>query len=568
VSANYQEHFATRTPQSRPISNRQALNAAGGYAFPVDDWTRLDRFLVLGSEGGTYYQSERALTIENAQAVQRAIREDGLRVVARIVEISDSGRAPKNDPALFALALCAAAEDVAVRRAAMAALPKVARIGTHLFQFARYVRSFRGWGPALRKGVARWYTDTPVDKLALQAIKYPQRGGVSHRDMLRWAHPKADGDDARKALFDCMCRGESALAAHQDVRPALEQMEAAANLRHTVAAAPEDAADRVAAYGADVIREHRLPREAVPSELLNRPEIWAALLDDMPITATIRNLGKMTAVGLLTPGSDATATVAERIVDAERLRRGRVHPLALLVAQKVYAQGHGERSRQFRGEDALTWQPVPAIVDALDRAFYLAFGNVMPTGKRLLLALDVSGSMDGGRVCDSPLTPREATAALALVAMKTEDSCHVCAFAAAGGEDAWRPMRPRWGGDGITPLNISPCMGLSGAIEEVSRLPFGGTDCALPMLYAMEHGIEADAFVVYTDSETWAGAVHPMEALRAYRSKTGIQAKLIVCAMTSAGFSIADPEDGGCLDVVGMDLAVPQLIADFVRGEA
>jgi 60 kDa SS-A/Ro ribonucleoprotein len=85
------------------------------------------------------------------------------------------------------------------------------------------------------------------------------------------------------------------------------------------------------------------------------------------------------------------------------------------------------------------------------------------------------------------------------------------------------------------------------------------------MLWALEKGIEADAFVVYTDSETWAGSVHPDQALRAYRAKTGIAAKLVVVGLVSNGFSIADPSDGGMLDVVGFDTAAPGVIADFIR---
>ncbi len=71
------------------------------------------------------------------------------------------------------------------------------------------------------------------------------------------------------------------------------------------------------------------------------------------------------------------------------------------------------------------------------------------------------------------------------------------------------------------------------------------------MLWALENDVEADAFVIYTDSETWAGAIHPVEALARYRQKTGIPARLIVVGMTSNGFSIADPNDAGMLDVVG-----------------
>jgi 60 kDa SS-A/Ro ribonucleoprotein len=72
-------------------------------------------------------------------------------------------------------------------------------------------------------------------------------------------------------------------------------------------------------------------------------------------------------------------------------------------------------------------------------------------------------------------------------------------------------------------------------------------------------------FVVYTDSETWFGTIHPVQALRQYREKMGVRAKLIVVGMTSNGFTIADPDDAGSLDVVGFDSAVPSVMADFAR---
>ena len=77
---------------------------------------------------------------------------------------------------------------------------------------------------------------------------------------------------------------------------------------------------------------------------------------------------------------------------------------------------------------------------------------------------------------------------------------------------------------------------------------------------------EVDTFVIYTDSETWAGDVHPAQALRDYRRASGIDARLVVVGLISNGFSITDPNDPGQLDVVGFDTATPQLIADFARG--
>ena len=85
------------------------------------------------------------------------------------------------------------------------------------------------------------------------------------------------------------------------------------------------------------------------------------------------------------------------------------------------------------------------------------------------------------------------------------------------------------------------------------------------MLYAMERKLEVDAFVVYTDSETWAGSIQPFQALQQYRQQTGIPAKLIVVGMVSNGFTIADPSDAGMMDVVGFDTNVPTIMADFVK---
>jgi 60 kDa SS-A/Ro ribonucleoprotein len=140
MAVNYARLFHRRaTPQSQPIpGSTQVPNSAGGYAWQVDDWTRFDRFLVLGAEGGTYYIGERDLIKENHGALVRCIQADGLRAVHRIVEISESGRAPKNDPAIFALALVAAHGQAEAKALAFQSLAKVCRIGTHLFHFSEY----------------------------------------------------------------------------------------------------------------------------------------------------------------------------------------------------------------------------------------------------------------------------------------------------------------------------------------------------------------------------------------------------------------------------------------------
>jgi 60 kDa SS-A/Ro ribonucleoprotein len=363
----------------------------------------------------------------------------------------------------------------------------------------------------------------PVDRLAHQLVKYRQRGGWSHRDLLRLAHPET-AEPARAALLDWVCRGTESRALPTLVKAAVALSRAT------------NGAD-----AASLIRAENLPREAVPTELLNDPAVWEALLERMPLTALVRSLAKLTSVGVVKPLGDQLPLVLSALGDAERIAAARLHPLTILLALRTYAQGQGDRG-------GLRWEPVQPVIDALNAAFYTAFKSVEPTGKRLLLALDVSGSMAAGRVAGSSLTPREASAAMALMTAATEANTHIVGFTG-----------------GMVQLPLSPSMRLDDAVRAVSGLPFDRTDCAQPMLYALERDLKVDAFVVYTDSETWAGGIHPVQALRQYRARTGIAAKLVVVGMVSNGFSIADPDDAGMLDVIGFDTATPSIIADFVR---
>jgi 60 kDa SS-A/Ro ribonucleoprotein len=213
----------------------------------------------------------------------------------------------------------------------------------------------------------------------------------------------------------------------------------------------------------------------------------------------------------------------------------------LLSALNTYVQGRGVRGK-------LTWTPVAEIADALDRAFYLSFGNVEATGKRWLLGLDVSGSMAWGQVNGVPgLEPRLACGAMALVTATVEARHTFVAF----------DTKPY-------PLRISPRQRLDDVVKLLARTGGGGTDCALPIQWATQQRVPVDAFVILTDSQTWYGHQHPAQAIQVYRRQVGVPAKLVVVAMTANGHTIGDPKDAGVMNVVGFDTATPQLIADFV----
>ena len=520
------------TPQHQKATAKQVANSAGGYVFALDDVARLRRFLILGVDGGTYYTSAQGLAVDNVKVLERLASEDPRTLVDTIVQVSTSGAAPRQNPALFALAYATSVPQS--RDAALGALPQVARTGSHLFTFARYVEQFRGWGRGLRRAVGSWYTGRDADSLAYQAVKYRQREGWSHRDLLRLAHPRTD-DASLRATFDWITHaglGETTPALIEGFIKAQQATDAAAWAR--------------------IVRDYCLTWEMLPAAALTQPVVWEALLDvGVPMTALMRQLPRLTRLGLLPAIGGRTQEVCAQLTDARRLRAARVHPISVLVAQRTYASG-----TSYRG--TTEWTPTTKVTDALDAAFYAAFGAVEPSGRRTMLALDVSGSMDWS-VSGMGITAREASAALALVQLATEPEAVAYGFSDAGTASSWR-------NPALTPLDISPRRRLDDALAVVDAIPMGGTDCALPMLYAIKQKLEVETFVVYTDNETWAGKVHPYQALQRYRERSGIDARLIVVGMTSTGFSIADPDDPGMLDVVGFDAAVPNLISEFARG--
>lgn len=547
----YRRHFPTRNvPQTEPIpGSAQVQNYAGGYVYEMDEWDRLARFLILGVDGPTYYTSERELIRSNAQHVLSLIQSDGLRVVQEVVAISESGRAPKNDPAIFVLALCCTQGDEATRSAGYSAVARVCRTGTHLFQFyANYAeldKNGRGRKKAgsqgMKRAIANWYSR---DDLELQVIKYRERNGVSHSDLIYLMRPKLNAKSSLlvRWLLERRQHGNAQSHYAEYSELPLGEFRLIEGFERVQALPSLNLSDnQKALQAAELIRKYELPREALPTELLNSREVWEALLEKMPMTAMIRNLAVMTRVGLLEPFSDSVKQVSERLGNAEVLRRARVHPISLLLALKTYATGRG-----FRGSG--TWTPIPQVVDALNTSFYLAFKNVEPTGKNWYLGVDVSGSMSSGGIAGTNLTPGEGAAALSLVTANTESNYVIKGFQ-----------------DRLVDLGISPNQRLDDVVRRTSGLSFGATDCAQPMIDALNNKYPIDVFVVITDNETWAGrGGHPTQALDAYQQKMGRPAKLIVIGMTSTGFSIADPKRKDNLDVVGFDSAVPEIMRNFV----
>jgi len=525
---NYAAIAKKPVPQTQPIPGREhemEQNAAGGYGFKMNSLQVMQRFLILGSAGGTYYVGEADHTRNAMSAIQAALVEHGEKAVQLIVDISVNGRAPNNKPALFALALATIpGKDTAeTNKAALAALPRVARTASDLLYFASQVNELRGWGRALRRAVGDWFLKKNPDVLSYQAMKYRQRDGWALADLLRLSHPKAENDVTNSVLKWIVDNhvGESTptqlTVAHMVINGEVH-----------IKDLPK------------VIRNHRLPREVLPTESLNDPEVWKALMEEMPGHAMIRNLGKMGSVKLIDPLSAGAGKVIDALNDPEFLKRNRLHPLQLLLANHVYSQGRGIKG-------SLAWDHNHSITDALDRAFYSAFDESFMTQKSAVIAIDVSGSMSGARCAGQEnMTAIQGAAMLAMSLKRVIPNNEIICFDTE-----------------VHKVSFGNQPAYSDVTGKIMQFSGGGTDCALAFSYALKNGREPDAVIVITDNESWAGDRHAVTDLAKMRSKKPVKA--INVAMQAISSSILDGSPDN-LETVGFDASVPRIVTEFMEG--
>lgn len=539
---NYASHVSAKvTPATERAKPNQIQSESKGYVFAVDDWKRLTRFLVLGSEGGSFYTSERKLTRENAQCVERCLIQDGLATVEEIVRISHEGRAPKNDAAIFALALACCAESIQTRKYAFEAIPSVCRIGTHLFQFVQNVKELRSFGHGLRNGIATWYSSRDADDLAFQICKYAQRNGMSHRDVLRLVHPKAPSaeHDAIYRYIVCGSNGGGERVVNNKKTGKVSEYEPVGKLPEFLHRFEElKSADEKRTI--ELITNHGFTHEMIQTQHKNSPAVWEALLQKMPLHAMIRNLNKMTAIGLIKPLSQAQKLVVSRLSDEEKIHKSRLHPLTILGAMRQYSKGHGDKGSLF-------WVPVPTVNAALEGAFYKSFDSVVPCNKNFFLGLDVSGSMSS-EIPGTGMSSCEVVACLAMVTARKEPNYHMFGFC-----------------DKFVNLGIDASMNLAQVTRKVQKNNFGSTNISLPMVYALKEKLDVDCFCIYTDNDLNTGSIQPFQALKQYRNQMDKpNAKMIVMATCANNFTVADPSDVGSLDICGFSNDVPAVISAFV----
>lgn len=597
VVSNLNNIGTSATGQQIPRKSHENLmvkNSADGYTYTISDEDLIDRILILGTSSNTYYSSAEKLTADSMESIKRMLNEGkGQMLVEHVSNVYESGRAPKQDPTFFVLALLTQSDvPLEVRKSALQIVSRM-RTFTQLYSWValkkQLANGHKGFGRATRSALLELFKSKTGKQLIYQTSKYGSRKIGKETwtigDVISCAHiaSKKLSMDSQVAVAYMINGIESAQTVankYADNQQCLEVMQ----YLYAVEAVKKSTCTTDVAC--QMIRQYNLPRETLSSHLLNDLNVWNSLLYTssisengtiqhrikMPITALIRNLGVMSSKGVF-DDEIITNTVAKYLTNKQVLKCGRVHPVTILVARITYESGRGVKG-------SLNWKVSQQIVSALEEAFYVAFGNIDGTGKRILHAVDCSGSMSCGMCAIPNLTACQAVSTLVMEAIKREHKYHQALL--AKGENSEFIQDVVLFKHTLEKVNISHIDTLNTVMKTIQDHNFGSTDCALPMINALEtyrksngkHGVY-DAFIVYTDNETYYGKTHPSEALDNYNKEIGICAKMIVIATTPTNNSIGffnrgtQPNKDNCtnaLNISGFDLNAPELIRNFING--
>ncbi|QIR36655.1 TROVE domain-containing protein [Tolypothrix sp. PCC 7910] len=533
MNYNFFTKKKTNTPQTQPIPGREAemvKGRSGGYMFEAGIWKMLRRCLLIGTAKSTYYAGKQELTEDFVDVVKQAVAENPGRVAEEILYASD-GRAINNSAPILALVLLSMGETPEAKKAFGDIFGQVVRTGSHFYEWLNYTKSLRGFGKVVREAGKTWLSREDVKGLAYQLLKYQQRQGFSHRDALRLFHVKPPTETHRE-LFEWVVKGWEDLPA--DIpSEALAQIWWYEWLKRN----PSETHTAIA--------QGRLTHEmAAPLGKMDK-QAWQLLFQEMPIGAMLRNLGSLTELGVLRADESANILRVEAVLNnQEHLRKGRIHPIDVLKALKTYQSG-GRLGRSQK-----TWEPVPRIVDILEKALELSFDVVQPTGKIFMHAVDVSGSMSWGVVDSVGLSCCEIATTMALVTAKAEKNYMIRGFATEFRE-----------------LGITAKDTFSSALRKASNQNFGGTDASVAYDWMIQNRFKADVVCFWTDNESWAGHKHPSQALAQYRQKVNPNAKAVYVTLTPYNITLVDPQDPLSWDLAGFDPGTPRIIQMLATGE-
>jgi 60 kDa SS-A/Ro ribonucleoprotein len=284
----------------------------------------------------------------------------GPLLVDIIEKVYDTGRAPKLDMTMMALAIASSCNDLNTRKKAYNGVSKL-RTLSHIYTWKGYHKlasKSKGMGRLSKESLCKVFENMSAKQLCYQITKYPHRKTSvedwSFIDLIRCIHLKADKMSTDKQfIMKYAIRGNDEASEFLKVHNDLEEnynvkyLQAITKIK-SLSDTDEDRLELI-----KNVYTFNLPREVIPTWGFKYTDVWRSLLLDreqtkvlMPFTALIRNLAVMTVHNVFDDVL-TTSIVADHITNELVLKKARIHPVNILLAFMTYRSGHGEKGRSI-----------------------------------------------------------------------------------------------------------------------------------------------------------------------------------------------------------------------------
>lgn len=488
-------------------------------------WHQAERFLRTGDELGQYTVPVPDFWRTATPALDDCLRQDGPALVRLAVESLALGRSHRPEPALFVLAKVISEGPAPARQSALDQLNAALKSSAHLFQLLEYLEDHAKWDWRLRTALRAWYTSRSTTELANLVLRSPQAGSWNHRKLLGIAEPNPPTREHAALLRWLQGEALDGALVHT---PGLDLIAAHDMLQKT---------DSLA-IALSVLARWPLLREHVPARWLTYPEVWTAVLSTLSLEALVRWMPRLADTELPRARQRVYDLAVERLRALSALKTQTLSPFAALTALGAVQTGCRARDQA----------PPAAIATALEAMFHQRLRATPRTGGTRLIAIDPSASAATDALRHLPgLSPRQAFAAMALMAAAGAEQAHVLAF-----------------GRTLVPIAIAPDESLDTLLAKLDAVPGGPPDGAAPMEWALEQGVRADAVLVLSGSRPSETANRIWASLLHYRARTERATRWLAVSCGDGRLCAEPPVDVDMLEVAGLDPHVPALIGDWL----
>jgi 60 kDa SS-A/Ro ribonucleoprotein len=505
-----------KSASSKPsVPTADTRNEAGGKAYSLSANEALAQIAVTGCLNQTFY----ATAQNQLDSIRNVASECSDDVIADVAIYARKRGHMKDTPALL-LAVLAGRKTESARQELRRAAPIVLDTGRMIRNFAQFIRSGqfgrKSFGTAIKREIRKYLNEASPEKLVRDSVG----NDPSMADVIAMVHPKPK-DKQREALFGYLVDPKKVTVEKARYLPLLvKELEA---FKRGDGPMPE-----------------RAPFMMLTAFAKTQDD-WLRLYQRASWTETRINLNAFAKHGVFGEAQrDVVRLAAERIRNPELIRKSRCLPFQLLTAYQN------------------TTDVPMEIRNALQDAMEIATDNVPDFGSDVVVAVDISGSMD------SPITGYRGTAT-------TRTKCRDVAALVASCIARKQPnakIIPF--SDDVVKAQLNPRDSVMTNARYLASLPSGGTNCSAPMAMLNRLGVKSNLVIYVSDNESWVdrgyGRVTGLMAEWAKFKVNNPKAKLVLIDLTPNTHSQA-AADKDILRVGGFSDAVFDAIAAFRAGD-